>query len=286
MIVRLNDKKVRSKPEGEIVEISQTTHTPALSSSTKLIALWSAQGSQGRTTTAVNLAASAAAKARVLLIDLDFVAPSLSQLSGTAHQSTLSTTVHAFAVSKRIDQAFLDEHAPVFGAGRSQFRLMGGLARAERWPEIATSTFLPMLAELAPHFDLVIFDLQASSHKLTPANALARALLESAHSVIALANANPLSLSRLLRELGDLQALRPRHARLVTVFNRLPAKPSPPAESQAFVQLTRLSAPLLLRDDDQAFEQLARNGVAQVALRKRSNYRTDMQSLLDACLGL
>ena len=250
------------------------------------MAFWSAPGSVGRTTTALNLAACAAVKMRVLVIDLDFVAPSVALLAAGQDLPSLSTVLHHHQIAPTVDEAFLREFAPHFSVLPNGFRVIAGLSRPERWPEIEPRLLGGLLKDLAPFVDLIVCDLHASAHKLLAANAAARSILAEADSVIALANANPLSLSRLLREIHELQTLRPDNESIHVVFNRVDGNKPQPPESAAFVELTKMAAPMTIREDHDAFELLVARASLKATMRKRSAYKTDMQALTDKVLGL
>ena len=251
-----------------------------------LVAFWSAPGSVGRTTTALNLAACASAKMRALVIDLDFVAPSVALLASTRDLPSLSTVLHNHQIARRLEESFLREFAPGFTSSPKSFRVLAGLSRPERWQEIEPRLLLDLLNDLAPFVDLIVCDLHASSHKSLAVNAVARSVLAQADAVVALANANPLGLSRLLREIHELRSIRPSSESIHVVFNRLLAKNPEPPESAAFVELTKLPQPLTIRDDHDAFDLLVARASTKSTLRKRSAYKTDIQALTDKVMGL
>ena len=223
---------------------------------------------------------------RVLVIDLDFVAPSLALLASTRDLPSLSTVLHNHQIAPSVDDSFLREFAPHFSGSPSGFRVIGGLSRPERWQEIEPRLLHDLLKDLAPFFDLIVCDLHASSHKLLAINAVARGMLTQADSVVALANANPLGLARLLREIHELRALRQGSDSIHVVFSRLSDKTSQPPEIAAFVELTKMPSPTTIRDDHDAFELLVARASTKSTMRRRSAYKTDMQALTDKVLGL
>jgi MinD-like ATPase involved in chromosome partitioning or flagellar assembly len=265
-------------------EVPFTNHSPALQA--RLVAFWSAPGSVGRTTTALNLAACASAKARVLFVDLDFVSPSAALLSTSQELPSLSTVLHHHQIAAQVDDAFLREFAPRFASSPNGFRVIAGLSRPDRWPEIDPQLLRALIQDLSSHVDLIVCDLHASAHKLLASNAVARSILAEADSVVALSNANPLSLSRLLREIHEVRALRSDEKSIQAVFNRLGGKVHEPPEVSAFVELTKMSPPMTIRDDHDAFDLLISSASLKAAMRKRSAYKTDMQALTDKVLGL
>lgn len=250
------------------------------------MAFWSAPGSVGRTTTALNLAACASPKMRVLLIDLDFVAPSVALLASNHDLPSLSTVMHNHQISPSVDEAFMREFAPLFASSSKSFRVLAGLSRPERWQEIEPRLLHDLLIDLAPLVDLIVCDLHASSHKSLAINTVARSVLTQADAVVALANANALGLARLLREIHELRTLRANSDAIHVVFNRLSSKNPEPTEAVAFVELTKLPRPLTIRDDHDAFELLVARASTKSTKRRRSAYKTDIQALTDKVLGL
>jgi Flp pilus assembly CpaE family ATPase len=223
---------------------------------------------------------------RVLVIDLDFVAPSVALLASSHDLPSLSTVLHNHQIAPSVDEWFLREFAHHFSGSPSGFRVIAGLSRPERWQEIEPRLLHDLLKDLAPFFDLIVCDLHASSHKLLAINAVARGMLTQADSVVALANANPLGLARLLREIHEMRALRQGSDSIHVVFSRLSDKTSQPPEVAAFVELTKMPSPTTIRDDHDAFELLVARASTKSTMRRRSAYKTDMQALTDKVLGL
>jgi Flp pilus assembly CpaE family ATPase len=223
---------------------------------------------------------------RVVVIDLDFVAPSVALLASTRDLPSLSTVLHNHQIARHLEESFLREFAPGFTSSPKSFRVIAGLSRPERWQEIEPRLLLDLLNDLAPFADLIVCDLHASSHKSLAVNAAARSVLAQADAVVALANANPLGLARLLREIHELRAMRSSSESTHVVFNHIVDKNPEPPESAAFVELTKLPQPLIIRDDHDAFELLVTRASTKSTLRKRSAYKTDMQALTDKVLGL
>jgi Flp pilus assembly CpaE family ATPase len=222
----------------------------------------------------------------VLLIDLDFVAPSVALVAPTIDLPSLSTVLHHHQISAGVDGSFLHEFAPHFSGGSKGLRVIAGLSRPERWQEVEPRLLQDLLKDLAPFADLIVCDLHANSHKLLAVNAVARNMLTKADAVIALANANPVDLARLLREIHELRALRTNSKSIHVVFNRLMTETPQPPEVAAFVELTKLPTPMTIRDDHDAFKMLVARASTKATLRKRSAYKTDIQALTDKVLGL
>jgi Flp pilus assembly CpaE family ATPase len=223
---------------------------------------------------------------RVLVIDLDFVSPSVALLASTSNLPSLSTVLHNHQITPGVDEAFLREFAPHFATSPKGFRVIAGLSRPERWQEIEPRLLHDLLIDLAPFVDLIVCDLHARSHKSLAVNTVARSVLTQADAVVALANANALGLARLLREIHEVRALRTRSESIHVVFNRLNAKTPEPPEAVAFVELTKLPRPLTIRDDHDAFELLVARASTKSTKRRRSAYKTDIQALTDKVLGL
>jgi len=258
----------------------------------KTLAMWSAAGSHGRTTTALNLASTLANMQSsdsqrtldVLLIDLDLVAPSLALTLNARDHPTLTETVAAaeFELTK---SDFFARYAPSANPRQRLPRLLAGLAKPQRWRELPLRETLEVIDHACLIFDVVVFDMHASSHRSGAQNALTRSVLVQADVVIALANANAVALARLLTENEELLRLRLQKP-VVTVFNRLEGAAKSCAEASAFQVLTHQPPPLLLREDGLAFELAIRQARPVWHRRRPTQYQRDMQALATHVLTL
>jgi MinD-like ATPase involved in chromosome partitioning or flagellar assembly len=87
---------------------------------------------------------------RVLLVDLDFVSPSVAVLAANQDLPSLSTVLHHHQITSSFDETFLREFAPHFSGSSEGFRVVAGLSRPERWPEIKPQFLQRFFQSLSP----------------------------------------------------------------------------------------------------------------------------------------
>lgn len=196
----------------------------------RVVAVWGPAGAPGRTTVAVGLAAELAHRKRsALLVDADPYAGAVGQ-----HLGVLDDVSGLLGAARAANAGALDAERLAGYARRigDHLRVLTGLPRADRWPEVrpqAFETLVEVATTLAGHVVVDTgFSLEQSPADPFEGNAPARnqmtlASLGRADEVVVVGSSDPVSLSRLARglvELHDLMpALRPR-----VVVNR--ARPS------------------------------------------------------------
>jgi Flp pilus assembly CpaE family ATPase len=193
----------------------------------RVVAVWGATGAPGRSTLAVNLAAELAALGRsVLLVDADGYGGAVAQLLGLLDEAAGLASACRLANSGALDAAALSELAVEVRPG---LRVLTGITRADRWPELRPSALdvvLDLARDLAAvtvvdcgfcleHDEELSFDTAAPRRNGATLTALA-----AADTVLAVATADPVGLQRLVRGLGGLAECVPE-AQPVTVVNRL-----------------------------------------------------------------
>ena len=200
-----------------------------------LLAVWGPTGAPGRSTLALGLAdALAQRKISVLLIDADSYGGSLATLAGLLDESPGITAACRAANAGTLDVArlagYCSEVSPFL-------RVLTGLRQASRWPELKPAALEVVLALSRRLADVVIVDCgfsleddeELSYDTLAPRrNAATLTSLRSADRIIAIGAADPVGLSRLVRELpylasvlgGPVEVLA-ADGRLIMVANRV-----------------------------------------------------------------
>jgi MinD-like ATPase involved in chromosome partitioning or flagellar assembly len=178
----------------------------------RLVAVWGPTGSPGRSTVAVNLAAEAALAGReTLLVDADTYGPSQSQMLGV-----LDETPGLVAACRAHDRDTLDDDTleALLPLVQPRLRLLSGIGVPARWAEVRRTSMDGVWHSLARRGGLVIADIGAvleedeelSYDTAAPQrNAASISAVENADAVLAVVSADPVSITRLLRD----------HARLV-----------------------------------------------------------------------
>ncbi len=179
----------------------------------RTIVVWGAAGSPGRTTVAVELAIELARGDRhVGLIDADTHAPSMALALGLPDEGPGFASACRQAELGGLDGRELTRISQPLGRGVD---VLTGLNRPGRWPELSEQRVSAALAECRQWADYTVVDVAASlerdeeimSDLAAPRrNAATLAALASADLVVAVVGADPVGVSRYLRQQPDLRA--------------------------------------------------------------------------------
>lgn len=178
----------------------------------RIVAVWGAVGSPGRTTVAVNLAAELAAIGKTaMIVDADTYAACVGQLLALLDEAPGITAGMRLSEAGRLDVSALAAVAPIVTPG---LRVLTGISRSVRWPEIREDALTEVLTTARELVDFVIVDCAApieedeelSYDTLAPCrNAATLATLRAAQTVIVVGTADPVGLQRLVRALEDVR---------------------------------------------------------------------------------
>lgn len=177
-----------------------------------LIAVWGTSGAPGRTTTALAVAQSLANQGHeVCLADADTYAPSmLAQIAVNADTSGL------VVACRQAENGTLNRRTLIAAARQVSDRLcvLGGIARAERWPDLREAALRTVWSVAQEAFDIVVVDIGACVEEegavahlggspllASRRNAAAVTALEAADRLLVTARSSTLGLTRLLNEL-------------------------------------------------------------------------------------
>jgi MinD-like ATPase involved in chromosome partitioning or flagellar assembly len=187
----------------------------------RLVAVWGPTGAPGRTTVAVGLAGELAeAGHETLLVDADAYGGAVAQHLGVLDEVSGLLAAARAANAGRLDVTLLSDLARQV---RDGLRVLTGLPRPDRWPEVRPAAFDDLLgrsAELAAYTVLDVgFGLEGDPpDPFGPAapqrNQLTLTAVERADEVVVVGAADPVGLARLARGLVDLRdvvpGIRPR----------------------------------------------------------------------------
>ena len=194
-----------------------------------IIAVWGPGGAPGRTTVAITLAAELAALgARVVLADADTHGASVAPALDLLDEAPGFAAACRLAGAGSLTTAELDRLAQTYGKG-APFRVLTGLGRASRWPELSAERVEKTLAACRVWADVVVVDTAASLEaeeelmsdlEVPRRNAGTLTALAVADQVVAVGAAEPIGLSRFLR--GHAELIEATEAdRIHIVMNRL-----------------------------------------------------------------
>jgi len=191
---------------------------------TPVTTVWGPTGAPGRTTVAVTLAAQlAAAGVRTLLVDLDTWGASVAQVLGLVDEAPGVAAAARASEQGTLDVPGLARLAPEVVPG---LRVLTGLPRADRWPELRTAAVEDVLRLARRVADHVVVDTgfaveddeELSYDTAAPRrNAATLTALEVADHLVVVGAADPVGLQRLVRAVQDVAVLpSPRPTVVVT----------------------------------------------------------------------
>lgn len=177
----------------------------------RIVAVWGPTGAPGRTTLAVTLADELARlNQSVMLIDADVYGGVIASSFGLLDESPGLAAACRQAQSRRLDRVAL---AQISWQVNPQLRLLTGIQRADRWPELRVNAIEQVLSTARTLADVVVVDLgfnletdeELSFDTAAPRrNGATLTVLDNADLVLAVGSADPVGVQRLVRGLADL----------------------------------------------------------------------------------
>ena len=184
----------------------------------RIIAVWGPTGAPGRTVTATALAAELALRGRrVALVDADTYGGTIAPALGLLDESPGFAAACRLAGSGSLTEAELERVSQPLssdaGIARDRLRVLTGIGRPSRWPELSNDRVTAALTACRDWCDVVVVDVgfnletdeELSSDLFAPRrNAATIAALRAADRVVAVGAGDPLGLARFLRSYPDL----------------------------------------------------------------------------------
>ncbi len=170
----------------------------------------------GATEVAVGLAHSLGRTERVTLLDLDEVAPSVAQRLALPIEPNVRTAIDAVEYGIGVTES----------AGTAGLRVVPGLPNAATWSQIRPPEIERLVRVLGRDRDHLVVDIAAALEDVGPAtrgrHAVGRLTIKAATHIVAVGEASPVGLTRLVRWLAAAHelAIAPR---VHVVLNRAPS---------------------------------------------------------------
>lgn len=250
----------------------------------RLVAVWGPGGAPGRSTLAVNLAAEAAAAgADTVLVDADTYGPSQSQLLGVLDEAPGLVAAARAHDRDTLDAETIESLLPLV---QPRLRLLSGIGVPGRWAELRRTSMDGVWAALARRGGLVLADVaslleedeELSYDTIAPQrNAAAISAIEASDAVIAVVTADPISITRLLREHSRLQELGVEE--LHVVVNRVGAPVPGDRVRELIASRIQVASLTLLPDDPIACRTAAWDGALLAEAAPRSALRRGLRDL-------
>jgi MinD-like ATPase involved in chromosome partitioning or flagellar assembly len=192
-----------------------------------IVAVWGPTGAPGRTTMAVTLAAELAALGRTtLLADADTYGGVIAQVLGVLDESPGLAAATRAANTGQLDLPTLARHARQI---QPTLRVLTGIARADRWPELRPAALEVVWSLCRSLVDVTVVDTgfcieqdeELSFDTAAPRrNGATLLTFDVADTVLVVGSADPVGIQRLVRGLTDLREAAP-DAHVVVAVNRL-----------------------------------------------------------------
>jgi MinD-like ATPase involved in chromosome partitioning or flagellar assembly len=225
------EKELSIIPARGVVPVVPDPNPPAAPTGT-VIAVWGPAGAPGRTTVAINVAAElAAAGLSVVLADVDTYSGSVAPALGMLDEAPGFAAACRLAGVDALTRGELERIGQSYGSGKSRFRVLTGIGRPSRWPELSAQRVVTTLQQCRLWVDFTVVDTgfslehdeEISSDLFAPRrNAAGLTALREADRVIAVGSADPVGLSRFLRAHVDLVETV-AEGRVIVAMNKLRA---------------------------------------------------------------
>lgn len=267
----------------------QATSEPSLADGGRLVGVWGPTGAPGRTTIALNLAAEIAAAGReTLLIDADTCGPALAQMLGVLDESP-----GLAAACRARDRDTLDAEVlrGLTDLIRPHLRLLPGIGAPSRWPHVQEESLRGVLEIARQVADVSIIDIAAlleededlSYDTLAPQrNAAAITTIGACDLLIVVVAADPVSITRLLRQRSRLQEIGAQE--LHVIVNRV----GPPADAARIRELIATRLPVrtlhLLPDDSATCRRALWEGAMLIETAARTPLRRGLARIAETVI--
>jgi MinD-like ATPase involved in chromosome partitioning or flagellar assembly len=262
----------------------------------RIVAVWGPTGAPGRTTVAVGVADEAARLGvPTLLVDADVYGGVVAQVLGLLDESPGLAGAARQAATGALDD---DALVRLAWTVRPHLRVLTGLARADRWPELRPRAVTAVLEEARRLAALTVVDCsfcleedeELSFDSAAPRrNGATLAVLEAADTVLCVSGADPVALQRSIRALGDLRDVLPEAQPLVVV-NQVRRGPVPGDARQeigdALARFSGAEVVAFLPADRRATDAALADGRTLAEVAPTSALRTELRALAASVAGV
>lgn len=239
------------------------------SGSGRIITCWGPVGAPGRTTTAIGVAVELARLGvSTLLVDADTHGACVAQHLALLDEAPGLAAATRLADAGRLDVRSLASVAPEVGDG---LRVLTGLPRADRWPEVGPAALEEVLRQARRLARFTVVDVGApleddeelSYDTLAPRrNAATVTALRAATTVLAVGSADPVGLQRLVRGLDEVRTVVDAAPRVVVTKVRSSAVGAGPDRriAEALDRFAGVTHADLIPDDRPAMDHALLSG--------------------------
>lgn len=236
----------------------------------RVLAVWGPTGAPGRTTLAMNLAAEIALLGRsTLLVDADTYGGTIAQAVGLLDEAPGLAAAARAAGQGTLDVEVLARLSPAI---ETDLRVLSGIARADRWPELPSASLDVVWTVARALASWTVVDcgfcleqdesLSYDTHA-PRRNAATLSVLADADEILVVGSGDPVGVQRLVRARAELAELATR-GRTSVVVNRVRSSAAGPrpgeAISDALERYAGIRAPHLVPDDRASLDRAMLEG--------------------------
>lgn len=267
----------------------------ARSTSGRVVTVWGPAGAPGRTSVAIAVAAELAALGTtVALADVDTHGASIAPALGMLDEAPGFAAACRLAGNGALTHEELDRIAQRYTSPLGAFRVLTGIGRPSRWPELSGERVAAVIQLCRTWVDFTVLDVgsslendeEISSDLFAPRrNAASVTAVRDADQIIAVGAADPVGLSRFLRAYVDLEEAA--SARDVTVvMNRVRASAigmNPHGQvAQTLARFGGIEAPVLVPHEQAAFDGAVLSGRTLADSAPRSPARLAIKGMVES----
>lgn len=263
----------------------------------RVIAVWGPSGAPGRTTLAIGIATELAALGhRVALADVDTHGASVAPALGMLDEAPGFAAACRLASTGSLNHEELDRLSERY-EGAASFRVLTGIGRPSRWPELSAERVAAVVAECRSWADFTVLDMasslendeEISSDLFAPRrNAATVTALREADRVVAVGAADPVGMSRFLRAHVELVEASGTPD-IDVVMNKVRASAiglSPGTQvTQTLARFAGIDSPFLIPHDQNALDGALLSGRTLLDVSPRSAARRAIADLVSLRLA-
>ena len=259
-----------------------------------VITVWGPAGAPGRTSLAIAVAGELAALGKsVVLADVDSHGASIAPALGMLDEAPGFAAACRLAGNCALTHEELDRIAQGYSSPLGGFRVLTGIGRPSRWPELSGERVAAVIALCRTWVDFTVLDVgsslendeEISSDLFAPRrNAAAVTAVRDADRIVAVGAADPVGLSRFLRAYAELEEAASTRD-ITVVMNRVRASAigmNPHGQvTQTLARFGGIDAPVLVPHEQGAFDGAVLSGRTLADSAPRSPARLAIKGLVE-----
>lgn len=263
-----------------------------------VITVWGPPGAPGRTTLAIGVASELAALGHaVALADVDTHGASIAPALGMLDEAPGFAAACRLAGNGALTHEELERIAQSYTSALGAFRVLTGIGRPSRWPELSGERVAGVVSLCRTWADFTVLDVgsslendeEISSDLFAPRrNAAAVTAVREADRLVAVGAADPVGLSRFLRAHADLDEVASTND-VTVVMNRVRASAvgmNPHGQvTRTLSRFGGIETPVLVPHDQGALDGAVLSGRTLADSAPRSPARLAIKGLVEGRLA-